>query len=289
MIILQNKNDEFVKEINKITFSDDIKERIINRISKQKGINRRIYISTAAVVIIILSITIASNLITTNKNNNNYLTAENIEATENEIAISVDIDSDIDNIEINPNQKIIINIQNIQNNTTSVEFNAHLIGDDKEYSFGYIVDQNYTELASDCTEEYINNEIDTKAGSEYSLYLINHSEKILTLSGNIFANYNDLVYRDYGSNAVEIDDNSTIIIDLSSLSDTDDIEGIYIYNCVTKQTIRWELADTIEYKSEQGGTYLIYAMTIDGEYIDLLDKVKIETSAKGANEFIIGL
>jgi hypothetical protein len=289
MIILQNKNDEFVKEINKITFSDDIKERIINRISKQKGINRRIYISTAAVVIIILSITIASNLITTNKNNNNYLTAENIEATENEIAISVDIDSDIDNIEINPNQKIIINIQNIQNNTTSVEFNAHLIGDDKEYSFGYIVDQNYTELASDCTEEYINNEIDTKAGSEYSLYLINHSEKILTLSGNIFANYNDLVYRDYGSNAVEIDDNSTIIIDLSSLSDTDDIEGIYIYNCVTKQTIRWELVDTIEYKSEQGGTYLIYAMTIDGEFIDLSDKVSVETSAKGANEFIIGL
>jgi hypothetical protein len=289
MIILQNKNDEFIKEMNQITFSDDIKERIINRISKQKKINRRIYISTAAAVAIILSITIASNLITTNKNNNNYLTAENIEATENEIAISVDIDSDIDNIEINPNQKIIINIQNIQDNTTSVEFTVHLTGDNKEYSFGYIVDQNYTELASNCTEEYINNELDTKVGSEYSLYLINHSEKILTLSGNIFANYSDLVYRDYGSNAVQIDANSTIIIDLSSLSDTDDIEGIYIYNCVTKQTIRWELIDTIEYKSEQGGTYLIYAMTIDGEFIDLSDKVSVETSAKGANEFIIGL
>jgi hypothetical protein len=217
MIILQNKNDEFVKEINKITFSDDIKERIINRISKQKKTNRRIYISTAAAVAIILSITIASHLITTNKNNNNYLTAENIEATESEIAISVDIDSDIDNIEINPNQKIIINIQNIQDNTASVEFTAHLTGDDKEYSFGYIIDQNYTELASDCTEEYINDKLDTKEGSEYSLYLINHSKKILTLSGNI------------------------------------------------------------------------YATTVDGEYIDLLDKVKIETSAKGANEFIIGL
>jgi hypothetical protein len=88
---------------------------------------------------------------------------------------------------------------------------------------------------------------------------------------------------------VEIDDNSTIIIDLISLSDIDDIEGVYIYNCVTKQTIRLEPSDTIEYKNEQSGTYLIYAMTIDGEYIDLLDKVKIETSAKGANEFIIGL
>jgi hypothetical protein len=288
MIILQNKNDEFVKEINKITFSDDIKERIINRISKQKKTNRRIYISTAAAVAIILSITIVSNLIT-NKNNNNYLTVENIEATESEIAINVDIDSDIDNIKINPNQKIIINIQNIQNNTTSVEFSAHLTGVDKEYSFGYIVDQNYTELASNCTEEYINNELDTKVGSEYSLYIINHSEKILTLSGNIFANYSDLVYRDYGSNAVEIDANSTIIIDLSSLRDTDDIEGIYIYNCVTKQTIRWEFADTIEYKSEQGGTYLIYAMTVDGEFIDLSDKASVETSAKGDNEFIIGL
>jgi hypothetical protein len=280
MIILQNKNDEFVKEINKITFSDDIKERIINRISKQKKTNR---------IILILCITISFILITTNKNNSNHLTAENIEATESEIAINVDIDSDIDNIKINPNQKIIINIQNIQDNTASVEFTAHLTGDDKEYSFGYIIDQNYTELASDCTEEYINDKLDTKEGSEYSLYLINHSKKILTLSGNIFANYSDLVYRDYGSSAVEIDDNSTIIIDLSSLSDIDDIEGVYIYNCVTKQTIRLEPSDTIEYKNEQSGTYLIYAMTIDGEYIDLLDKVKIETSAKRDNEFIIGL
>jgi hypothetical protein len=289
MIILQNKNDEFIKEMNKITFSDDVQERIINRISKQKGINRRIYISTAAAVIIILSITVAINLITINKNNNNHLTAENIEAIESEIAINVDIDSDIDNIEINPNQKIIINIQNIQDNTASVEFTAHLTGDDKEYSFGYIIDQNYTELASDCTEEYINDKLDTKEGSEYSLYLINHSKKILTLSGNIFANHSDLVYRDYGSSAVEIDDNSTIIIDLSNPSNTDDIEGVYIYNCITKQTIRLEPKDTVEYKNEQSGTYLIYAMTIDGEYIDLLDKVKIETSAKGDNEFIIGL
>jgi hypothetical protein len=164
-----------------------------------------------------------------------------------------------------------------------------LTGDDKEYSFGYIIDQNYTELASDCTEEYINDKLDTKEGSEYSLYLINHSKKILTLSGNIYANYSDLVYRDYGSNTVEIDANSTITIDLSSLSDTDDIEGVYIYNCVTKQIIRLKPSDTIEYKNEQSGIYLIYATTVDGEYIDLLDKVKIETSAKGANEFIIGL
>jgi hypothetical protein len=280
MIILQNKNDEFVKEMNKITFSDDVQERIIKRISKQKKTNR---------IIFVLCITISFILITTNKNNNNHLTAENIEATESELAISVDIDSDLDNIKINPNQKIIINIQNIQDNTASVEFTAHLTGDDKEYSFGYIIDQNYTELASDCTEEYINDKLDTKEGSEYSLYLINHSKKILTLSGNIFANYSDLVYRDYGSSAVEIDDNSTIIIDLISLSDIDDIEGVYIYNCVTRQTIRLEPSDTIEYKNEQSGTYIIYAMTIDGEYIDLLDKVKIETSAKRDNEFIIGL
>jgi hypothetical protein len=280
MIILQNKNDELVKEMDKITFSDDIKERIINRISKQKKTNR---------IILILCITISIILITTNKNSNEYFAEENIETTESEIAINVDIDSDIDNIEINPNQKIIINIQNIQDNTASVEFIAHLIGDERAYSFGYIVDQNYIELVSDCAEEYISDKMDIKDGSKYSLYLINHSEKKLKLSGNLFANYSDLVYRDYGSSAVEIDNNSTIIIDLSSLSDTDNIEGVYIYNCVTKQTIRWEPIDTIEYKSEQGGTYLIYAMTIDGEYIDLLDKVKIETSAKGDNEFIIGL
>jgi hypothetical protein len=111
----------------------------------------------------------------------------------------------------------------------------------------------------------------------------------LTLSGNIFANQKDLVYRDYGSNAVEVDDNSTIIIDLSSLSSTDDIEGVYIYNCVTKQTIRWDLTDTIEYRSEQGGVYFIFALTVDGEFIELSDKVRIETDAKRDSEFIIGM
>jgi hypothetical protein len=142
---------------------------------------------------------------------------------------------------------------------------------------------------SDGTEEYISDKVDIKDGLEYSLYLINHSEKSLTLSGNIFANHKDLVYRDYGSNAVEVDDNSTIIIDLSSLSSTDDIEGVYIYNCVTKQTIRWDLTDTIEYRSEQGGVYFIFALTVDGEFIELSDKVRIELSAKGDNGFIIDL
>jgi hypothetical protein len=289
MIILHNRNDEYVKEMNNITFSDDIEERIINRISKQKRINRKIHISTATAIAIILCVTIAVTLNTTSEKNNEYLTEENIENTENVMDISVDIDSDIDNIKINPNQKIIINIQNIQYNTAYFEFNAHLTGDDMEYSFGYIVDQDYIELVSDGTEEYISDKVDTKDGSEYSLYLINHSEKSLTLSGNIFANQKDLVYRDYGSNAVEVDDNSTIIIDLSSLSSTDDIEGVYIYNCVTKQTIRWDLTDTIEYISEQGGVYFIFALTVDGEFIELSDKVRIETDAKRDSEFIIGM
>ena len=35
----------------------------------------------------------------------------------------------------------------------------------------------YTEVLSDCTEEFVSNEMDIKDGTEYSLYIINCSNK----------------------------------------------------------------------------------------------------------------
>jgi biopolymer transport protein ExbD len=294
MIILLSKNDEYIKEMNGIVFSDDIKERIMGRISRQKRKDRKTYISIAAVITVFLCI-IAAVSINSTRQENGYLSeypdteyAKKQDSESGVIDVWVDLDSDIDDIVLNPKQMVIINIQNIKDNTDSLSLNGRLTGDDREYSFGYIIDQNYTQVLSDCTEEFISDEVDIKGGTEIGLYLINCSDKALTFSGNVCANYNDLVYRDYGSEALEIPANSTIIINLSKWSGSCDIEGVYMYNCSTKQTIKWEFADTIEYESEQGGVYLIYALTADGDIIELLDGISVEVHI-GNDGIFIGL
>lgn len=200
----------------------------------------------------------------------------------------IDVNNNIDNLEICPNQMVILNIQNIQCETSSIFLKGHLVGDDREYSLGYIVDKKYTEVLSDCTEEFVSNEMDIKDGTEYSLYIINCSNKILTFSGNVFANLDDLIYHDYGNESLRVEENSNIIIDLSGLSNSRDIEGIYVYNCITRQTVKFQFSRLIEYESQQEGIYLVYAMTVQGEIIDLSKYVTIEYSINEGNG-IIGL
>ena len=143
-------------------------------------------------------------------------------------------------------------------------------------------------MLSDCTEEFVSNEMDIKDGTEYSLYIINCSNKILTFSGNVFANLDDLIYHDYGNESLRVEENSNIIIDLSGLSNSRDIEGIYVYNCITRQTVKFQFSRLIEYESQQEGIYLVYAMTVQGEIIDLSKYVTIEYSINEGNG-IIGL
>ena len=63
---------------------------------------------------------------------------------------------------------------------------------------------------------------------------------------------------------------------------------IYVYNCITRQTVKFQFSRLIEYESQQEGIYLVYAMTVQGEIIDLSKYVTIEYSINEGNG-IIGL
>jgi hypothetical protein len=291
MIILPNKNEKYVKEMNSLIFSHDIEEQIMSNILKHKKKNINIYIYMVALITIFVCIIVIRYINVPNKMKSEFLCEEDIEKigyVSNVKEFKIDVNNNIDNLEICPNQMVILNIQNIQCETSSIFLKGHLVGDDREYSLGYIVDKKYTEVLSDCTEEFVSNEMDIKDGTEYSLYIINCSNKILTFSGNVFANLDDLIYHDYGNESLRVEENSNIIIDLSGLSNSRDIEGIYVYNCITRQTVKFQFSRLIEYESQQEGIYLVYAMTVQGEIIDLSKYVTIEYSINEGNG-IIGL
>lgn len=292
MIILPNRNDKYIAEMNNLVFSDDIKDKIINNILKKKQKNRKIYIAITVFIIFLLCIA-AINLINIPKEmKSKFLCEEDIEqinyvSSIKDIIIDAD-NNNIDNLEISPNQMVILNISNIQDNIDSISLQGHLTGNGSAYSFGYIVDGSYTEILSHCTEEFINNQIDVENGTEYSLCIINCSDNILTFSGNILMNPKDLVYYDYDSEALQIEKNSIVKIDLSGFHNSYDIEGIYVYNCITLQTVKFTFADSIEYENTQDGVYLIFAITIAGEKIDLSKNVAIEYSINEETD-VIGL
>jgi hypothetical protein len=289
MIILLNKSDEYINEMNRLVFSDDIEERIMGNILKQKKKSRKIYVSTAAVLAIFLCIIVVRNINAPNEKKSEFLCEEDIEKAGRVSSVKdvcVDDGNNIDEFQISPNQMVIFNIQNIQGDIESFGMNGQFSGEDIEYSFGYIIDKSYTEVLSDCTEEFICNQVDRKDGTEYSVYIINDSDHALTFSGKIFVNTNDLVYRDYGSESLQVEGNCKLIIDLSGLSSSYDMEGVYIFNCITQQTVKREFSNVIEYECEQEGVYLIYAMTVDGERIDLSKNVKVEYSINEDNSNI---
>jgi hypothetical protein len=275
--------------MNRLVFSDDIEERIMGNILKQKKKSRKIYVSTAAVLAIFLCIIVVRNINAPNEKKSEFLCEEDIEKAGRVSSVKdvcVDAGNNIDEFQISPNQMVIFNIQNIQGDVESFGMNGQFAGEDIEYSFGYIIDKSYTEVLSGCTEEFIRNQVDRKDGTEYSVYIINDSDHALTFSGKIFVNTNDLVYRDYGSESLQVEGNCKLIIDLSGLSSSYDMEGVYIFNCVTQQTVKREFSNVIEYECEQEGVYLIYAMTVDGERVDLSKNVKVEYSINEDNSSI---
>lgn len=102
-----------------------------------------------------------------------------------------------------------------------------------------------------------------------------------------FKNSDDLIYRDYGDKALQVDENSKIIINLNEF-DSYNIEGIYVYNCITRKTIKFQSSNMIEYENVQQGVYFIYAITIDGVQVDLSRNTMVEHNINLGN-CVVGL
>ncbi len=102
-----------------------------------------------------------------------------------------------------------------------------------------------------------------------------------------FKNSDDLIYRDYGSNALQVDENSKIIINLNEF-DSYNTQYIYAYNCITEKTMKFQFSNMIEYENVPQGVYFIYLITIDGKKIDLSRNTMVEHNINSGNG-VVGL
>ena len=115
-----------------------------------------------------------------------------------------------------------------------------------------------------------------------------------------FKNSDDLIYRDYGSNALQVDENSKIIINLNEFDsyntqyiyayncDAIICNYIYAYNCITEKTMKFQFSNMIEYENVPQGVYFIYMITIDGKKIDLSRNTMVEHNINSGNG-VVGL
>lgn len=102
-----------------------------------------------------------------------------------------------------------------------------------------------------------------------------------------FKNPDDLIYRDYGSNALQVDENSKIIINLNGFNSYN-TQYIYVYNCIAGKTIKFQFSNMIEYENVPQGVYFIYMITIDGKKIDLSRNTMVEHNINSGNG-VVGL
>jgi len=273
-----NKSDKYIDEINALKFADDIKDRIMRNILMEKRRRLKISAVLAVLLIAVLAVPVMNISKVSNENDSDILYEDadkKLSGAESVKSIQTEVNQSIDEIEVAPGQALIIQLQNLQDNVDSFILDGYLTGKEINYSWGYIIDQNYNEVQFGCTEESIQNQMDVISGSRYSVYIFNTSDFTLTFCGEVQTNSNDLVYRDYGSEAVRVDGKGTIIIDLSGLN-SEDIDGIYVYNCDTQTSAKLTFSNTIEYEIEQAGVYLIYAITTTGEKTDLSGNVTIQ-------------
>ena len=91
---------------------------------------------------------------------------------------------------------------------------------------------------------------------------------------------NDLVYRDYEKDAMEVDTNSFLIVqNLSHILEGYQVEGIYAYQYEKNSLYLISKAVyDVKYKIPEEGHYKIYALLQDGNRINLGEYATIEQS-----------
>ncbi len=145
-----------------------------------------------------------------------------------------------------------------------------------ELEIGYQKDGEYYPV-SDTTGSAFSNIITAKEQGEYYFYIINLSAEAAVLQGKVAYTSNDLVFREYAGGAVKAKENTVFTLEkLDGVLGDYVIEGIYLCNYTdgTVQKIaEYSKGRTITYQIKSAGAYCVYAVTQEGETINLTDYV----------------
>lgn len=178
----------------------------------------------------------------------------------------------IDALTIMPNEMVVFSVNNdIEAGKKSI-LSGNLDGENLCYSVGYLYDGNYCEVLTKATESGITENIVIGAAGEYQWCVVNASAQNIVFTGDIRVSVGDLVYREYGEGTIIVDAACKLIVNYEA----DGIERVYMFNHQTGQIVGADYSETLLFIVDDPGAYSIYAVTVDGETINLKEHVRFE-------------
>ena len=175
----------------------------------------------------------------------------------------------IDALTIMPNEMVVFSVDNdIEAGKKSV-LSGNLDGENLCYSVGYLYDGNYCEVLNKATDPGLTENIVIGAAGEYQWCVVNASAQKIVFTGDIRVSVGDLVYREYGEGTIVVMEACNLIVNYEA----DGIEKVYMFNHQTGQIVGAEYSETLLFIADDPGAYTIYAVTVDGETINLKDYV----------------
>ena len=91
----------------------------------------------------------------------------------------------------------------------------------------------------------------------------------------------------YGEAALWLEKGNGISVNLEALDYFDALDSVCVYNCGTKEKAEFPVSEEFKYTAEEDGTYYVYAVTLEGKYVDLSKNLGVtQIITTGSNGFI---
>lgn len=284
--------DKYRETFDKIRFSADFEQRVINNLTsgsvflnqnlgnKKKGL---ILLPICAMMICIICV-ISFVKFFSRDMDYNILSREEISkisGIESLEIIELEKSADLfetKNSHLNEKKMLVLDCNMEVSDGDTIFLQGTMEGADISYDIGYILNGKFSYLQKTVSTKCMDCEVVAEESGNFYWCINNISENEVFFSGTVQYASNDLVYRDYGKDAVSVDDFCTIRLEnIQGLLETKRIKGIYLYDYDQKITKEFPAdIEKIEYRVEQGGMYGIYAVTEEGEFISLNNNISID-------------
>ena len=193
---------------------------------------------------------------------------------------TVSISSDAVSAEVRPSQMLILDTGRLSGGGDVQLLTGNWSGGDLSYEVGYLADGKYVRLSDGSTAD-VSARCTAESDTDFCWCIINRSSAAVTFSGGALTVSGDLVWRDFGENAIRLDQGNELELSgISALVNADDLEGIYLYDCENQSAvlIASSTADcSVEITAD--GSYFVFAVTADGGTVDLKSCVFVKESA----------
>lgn len=275
----------YCEAFDKIQFSPDIENKIMQAALKsgssgKKGNRWRLCVVPVACIVIVIGLFFLPQ----RGLECDLLSGSSIEELKNVSEIIIEqMESEgdtatIKTVSLDNGQMIILDSGLELNKEDTVFLSCNITQGNSNYEVGYIHDGIYNTLESARNVPIVMEEISVQEDGEYYFCITNYAEDKMKFDGMVSVQTDHLLYY---SNSIYLQEGEVIDIDMETLREEAGTVRCYIQNCRTGVTAEIK---TGSYGIYESGTYRIYAISVNGEVIDLSEKIGITESIREQNE-----